>query len=503
MAFDAAYYLQNNPDVAAEYQRTGKDIGTLDQYAAWHYQKYGQGEGRPGSAPVTEQAATVNPQVTAMQATANATSLPAGTQVNPAMIYQDQSETLTNAGKTVATPTPVTAQNVTAQTAGNVAAKDAATYDATTIGNSTPQTTAAQGTVNPNAIVTAAQGNLSDETKQTYDNAPQGTVDKNSTVKGQYEDLMNFEAGQIPDWAKGAYTTANQTMAARGVANSTMAGQAITSALAQAALPIAAQDAQTYANMGLKNLDIKAQSTIAKANALAQMDLANLNNRQQAAVVNAQTFLAMDLKNLDNQQQTNVLNMQARVQTMLSDQAAQNAAKQFNASSQNQMTQFYDNLNANISMFNANAVNSANQFNAEQNNNMAQFNEQVKAATDQFNANMALQIDQSNVQWRRQINTANTATQNAVNQINAQNLLGLTTNAQNNLWQQFRDEADYAFTASENEKTRAQNLAMAAMETQANQAMYDQQAASQWSSTLGNFGMSVLSNLGSIKGLFG
>lgn len=502
MAFDYAYYLKNNPDVAAEYQRTGTSVGTLDQYAAWHYQNYGMGEGRPGSAPAEEKK-EVNPQQTAMQNTANATSLPTGTQVTGTNIQENKNEILDSTGKTVSTPTPVTAQNVSATTAANVDAKDAATYDATQIGNNTPQAQAAQGTVNPNALVTAQQGTLSDETKQTYDNAPQGTVDKNSTVKGQYEDLMNFEAGQIPDWAKGAYTTANQAMAARGVANSTMAGQAITSALAQAALPIAQQDAQTYANMGLKNLDVKAQATLAKANALAQMDITNLNNRQQAAVVNAQTFLAMDLKNLDNQQQTNVLNMQARLQSMLSDQAAVNAAKQFNASSQNQMTQFYDNLNANISMFNAQATQQANMFNAEQNNNMAQFNEQVKAATEQFNANMALQIDQSNVQWRRQINTANTATQNATNQINAQNLLGLTTNAQNNLWQQFRDEADYAFTASENEKTRAQNLAMAAMEVAANQAMYDQQQATSWSSTLGNFGISALSNLGSLKGLFG
>jgi hypothetical protein len=50
----------------------------------------------------------------------------------------------------------------------------------------------------------------------------------------------------------------------------------------------------------------------------------------------------MDMSNLTNAQQTEVLNTQSRQQAMLSDQAAANAAAQFNASSDNQTTTVYD-----------------------------------------------------------------------------------------------------------------------------------------------------------------
>ena len=50
----------------------------------------------------------------------------------------------------------------------------------------------------------------------------------------------------------------------------------------------------------------------------------------------------MDMANLTNAQQSEVLNTQNRQQAMLSDQAAANAAQQFNASSDNQTTSIYD-----------------------------------------------------------------------------------------------------------------------------------------------------------------
>ena len=61
-------------------------------------------------------------------------------------------------------------------------------------------------------------------------------------------------------------------------------------------------------------------------------------------VLNAQGFLQMDMSNLSNSQQAEVINQQAKMQTLLSDQSAQNAAQNFNATSQNQVTQFFESL---------------------------------------------------------------------------------------------------------------------------------------------------------------
>lgn len=39
-------YLQQNPDVMQGFQQTGQAFGSPQEYAAWHYQNYGQNEGR-------------------------------------------------------------------------------------------------------------------------------------------------------------------------------------------------------------------------------------------------------------------------------------------------------------------------------------------------------------------------------------------------------------------------------------------------------------------------
>ena len=62
-------------------------------------------------------------------------------------------------------------------------------------------------------------------------------------------------------------------------------------------------------------------------------------------------------------QQANLQNLQAQQQTLLTDNAARNAAQQFNATSQNQVNQFYSNLNKNIQQQNAKSLMLLNQFN--------------------------------------------------------------------------------------------------------------------------------------------
>jgi hypothetical protein len=239
--------------------------------------------------------------------------------------------------------------------------------------------------------------------------------------------------------------------------------------------------------MNLQNLSNEQTTALANAATLAQMDMANLNARQQMAVNNANNFFSMDMANLTNEQQSRIINQQQQQQILLSDQASLNAAEQFNATSQNQTTQFFAGLGADISKFNATATNASNQFNAGQVNAMAQFNANVQNARDQFNANNKQVIAQSNAKWRRDINTANTAAQNAANQVNAANYYNLSNTALNNIWQQFRDEADYAYTASENAADRAFNYAMAILESQVTQDLFDQKIAHANASAIGGF----------------
>ena len=213
--------------------------------------------------------------------------------------------------------------------------------------------------------------------------------------------------------------------------------------------------------MNLTNLSNKQAMLMAEAGALANLDMANLNNRQQAAVQNAQNFLQVDMANLSNRQQTDIFKTQQRVQSLFTDQAAENAARQFNASSQNQTDQFFANLANNVSQFNATQANAQNQYNAGQANTIARFNTELANQRDQFNAQNQTVIAQANAQWRRQIATADTAAINRANEINATNVLDISKTAYDNLWQYYSDAMEFAWESADNELDRINNLAIA------------------------------------------
>jgi hypothetical protein len=336
-----------------------------------------------------------------------------------------------------------------------------------------------------------------------------------ATVQGEMAQLMQqFQGGATPAWAAGAMRSANAALAARGLGASSMAGMAVVQAAMESALPIAQMDASNktqvamesarqrasflnmeftqefqakvqnaakvseIANMNftaeqqvalenakmaqtmnLTNLSNSQAKIMADAAAMSQMDMANLNNRQQAAVQNAQAFLQMDMTNLSNRQQTEIFNTQQQAQALFTDQAAANAAKQFNASSQNQVDQFFASLAANTSQFNASQFNAQAQFNAGQQNVVERFNAEMNNQREQFNAQNRLVIDQNNAQWRREIATADTAAVNRANEINAGALLGVSQTAYNNLWQSYSDNMEWAWTSAENERSRISRLA--------------------------------------------
>jgi len=302
-----------------------------------------------------------------------------------------------------------------------------------------------------------------------------GQLDPRATTKYQLEELFKSikDGEELPAWAAPAVRNVHALMSQRGLGSSSMAAAAMTQAVMEQGINIATQDANKYATIQLQNLTAKQQTTLANAAAVANMDLTNLNNRQVAAVNNAKAFLSLDMQNLTNEQQAATINFQTEVSAKLTDAAQQNAARQFNAKSQNEIEQFFQELGSQIENQTQNRVANLEQYNVSQKVAVEQFNANLESDRDQFNANMRTQIDQSNAVWRRNVNTANTSLQNEVNRINVQTLLGLTDAAQNNLWQLYRDQAQWAMSTSENNIDRAHNAAMQSAAIQANGDIYD------------------------------
>ena len=230
---------------------------------------------------------------------------------------------------------------------------------------------------------------------------------------------------------------------------------------------IAIENAQIASTVNLANLSNRQGVVMAEAASLSQLDMANLNNRQQSQVENAKSFLDMDMTNLSNTQQTTMFKAQQRTTALMSDASEANAASQFNASSKNQTDQFFSNLSANVSQFNATQKNAQDNFNAGAMNASSKFNAEIKNQRDQFNAKNSLIINQSNAQWRRQVATADTVAVNRANEINAKALLDISNTAYNNLWQEHRDEMDWAYQIADNEAERFNVLAKATIEAEA------------------------------------
>ncbi len=375
---------------------------------------------------------------------------------------------------------------------------------------------------------------------------------KKATVKGQLSELMtDFEGGATPAWAAGAMRAANATMAARGLGASSMAGQAIVQAAMESALPIASQDAATFAKFEAQNLSNRQQTALfaaeqrasflkldfdqafqarvttaakisdianmnftadqqislenariasttnlanmnaknakvmADAAAMATMDLANLSNEQQAQVENAKNFLSMDLANLNNEQQTEIFKAKAVQDAILSDTAAENAAKQFNATSENQTNQFMATLKTQVNQFNATQANAMAQFNVSETNAIKQFNVEQENARDQFNAGNSLLVAQANTQWRQKLATANMAAQNDANMQDAKTANAFTASTLDQIWQRERDLMSFAWKSSESHQDRLNNIFVAQLGADAATKAAESQAKASKSASYG------------------
>jgi len=373
--------------------------------------------------------------------------------------------------------------------------------------------------------------------------AATATPSEKATVAGQMKTLTEgFDATNPPPWAAGALRGVMAQMQARGMATSSVAGQAMIQAALESALPIASADAQTQASfeaqnlsnrqaramlaaeqrakflgmefdqafqakvinaskvsdianmnfnaeqqvilensravntMNLANLSNRQALVMAEASSLANLDIANLNNRQQAQVENAKNFLQIEMTNLSNQQQTELFKSQSMQTALFNDQAAENAAKQFNATSQNQTDQFFANLKTQVSQFNAAQANAQAQFNAGEANAMTKFNAEMQNQRDQFNSKNRLVIDQNNAQWRRQIATADTTAINRANELNATALLNMSNSAYNNLWNYYNDVMEMSWESSENERQRIVQMAIAQLQSETSKELTEMKA---------------------------
>lgn len=401
-------------------------------------------------------------------------TLPTGTEQTYTPITEQPGEQLTTDGKLLSDGTNVTSSTGTATTVQQPTDQTATTYDAATAQAAAP-IESAQGTVSDAALVdpTGTMGSLSEGATVQY---TQEDLDTRATIQGQMSALFDgYQDGEIPKWAQPAVDLAQAQLSALGLSKSTIARDSLYNAVIGTALNIAQNDANAYKEAWLMNMDTKYKVKMFNAAQVANMDMQNASFAQQAAIQNAQAFLQMDFKNMDNEQRTREINLQMEQQRLLSDQAAQNAALQFNAESTNQMMQFMTQLKASIDLDNAARMDAMTQFNTTNEIDVQKFNEQMLFQRESFNAQMAQLIEQSNVEWRREINTTNTAGINAVNQANATNMFNLSNQALTFAWQAYRDDAYWAWMSSENELERQAKIAMSALtnETMADQNQWD------------------------------
>ena len=424
--FDERTYLLNNPDVAAAVSRGEFTSGKQ------HYEMFGSKPNELREKPTK-----------------------GGTEFKP-ILQEVKPEELMDPARYQVDPRGIQAPIATVQQTqtGTVAPKTQ--VERVAAATSLPQ-------VQQQEITAATQTDLRDLVT-----AQEEQVAVQSTVQGQIASLTSqFDGGEIPSWAAPSIRLAEQRLAARGMGASSMAGASILQAAMEAATPIAAADAQTF----------------------ARFQQANLNNRQQAEVLNAQQTLQLDLANLNNQQQANVLNSQQRVQAIFNDQAAVNSSRQFNARNEQQNDQFFASMFNETSKFNAQQQNAIAQFNAGQTNTMEQFNATLENQREQFNTKNSILIDQSNTVWRRQINTQNTALQNAANQMNVMNRFNMSQTALNNMWQQFRDNEFWARTTARDNDQYAKKVAYASF-------IYNKNADAAFASKIGALAFDVVSDLG-------
>ena len=421
-------------------------------------------------APTAGQAQMPAPVVTPAQVTTTAQAQPvtpaAAAQVQPSLAAPDVAATLAGVEAATGQVTPQAQVAAATQAQTSVANLEAAQGTAIMMSNPVQREIQAGELISEAANAAKA----SQFTEQVE--AAQATPSKKATVAGQLEGLMEqFEGGTTPSWASGAMRTAMQTLAARGLGASSIAGQAVVQAAMESALPIAAADAQTVAQFEVQNLSNRQQRAMLAAQQRAEflglefnqafqarvanssrigdianmnftaeqqvalensraantVNLQNLNNRQAKVMAEAAALSQLDITNLNNRQQAAVQNAQNFMQMDLTNLSNEQQTSMFKAQ-QNVQALFTDQAAQNAaSQINAESENQTNQFFSGLAAQVSQFNASQNNAMSQFNVDAANSIRQFNAEQQQQRDLFNSQNSLIVEQANAQWRQNVTT----------------------------------------------------------------------------
>jgi AraC-like DNA-binding protein len=228
-------------------------------------------------------------------------------------------------------------------------------------------------------------------------------------------------------------------------------------------IPIASEESKFFQTMTVKNLDAQNTQALNTANILSKMNIADLDSRMTESITNAKNFIAYDMTNLSNEQQINVVEFQAKQQSIMEDAKQENVARQFGAGETNTMDKFYDELGSRIGMFNTEARNSMEKFNTGETNAMSKFNLTLENQREMFYTQFQKDVDESVVKWRQSVELTNNATLNNAAATDVKNIVGLTTEQLNQMWDRTDALLDYSFKESENQKNRRTQVQVAKM----------------------------------------
>ena len=330
--------------------------------------------------------------------------------------------------------------------------------------------------------------------------AATGTPSTEATVKGQLTGLMkDFEGDQTPAWAAGAMRAATQRMAARGLAASSMAGQAIVQAAMESAVPIAMADAATVARFEEQNISNRQQVAVLKAEQRAKFLGIEFDQAFETRVLNAakvsdianQNFSAEVEIALENARLTNsvdLANLDARNAKILSDAAAMTTIDRTNLDNKQQaalqqaeaflamdMKEF--DARQQVNMFKAESViqsvltdtaaeNAAKQFNATSENQTNQFYDSLISQVQQFNVDQENSMKMFEAEQANTIAMFNTEQKNRREEFNASQ--ALIIEQANAKWEQEIALTDTAATnaANRDEAQAANEMTAAAYEAQ-------------------------------------
>jgi hypothetical protein len=501
--------------------RTGKHAA-LDQYNAIK---------NPDSLVTDTKTAKINPN-------AAGTSIAAGTgQIGPApqvalptkvdAVTMDPT-TVANSVKSVASTTDAAQGAVTDDStvdATSLSPEDLASLNlkAEQLAEAQKVVEVAPRTVQPDELISGSAVDMAKVNEALDVQAMVADPTKQATVQGQLEELMtSFDGKAPPAWAAGALRNATAQMAARGLGASSMGGQALVQAAMESALPIAMQDAQTFAKFESQNLSNRQQTAMFAAeqranflgmeftqefqgrvaNAAKISDIANMNftAEQQVALENARMAQTVDITNINAKNaklmadaaamsQTDMANLNNRQQAAVTNAQTflQMDMKNMDFAQQTELFKSQSVINAILSdqgainaakQFNASSENQANQFYESLASQVQQFNAGMELQRDQFNAENALVVGQANAQWRQNATTLNTAAQNDANAADALAANNITQSTMDTIWQRERDIMDYSFRMSESSTDRALSVFLAdkqvdLAEWQTNQASKD------------------------------